>query len=185
MKHPAPPAEVEALARRLRETRRQGQPVGAWLEQQAAYLRSLIPKRSGGFTWAQVAEAMNQAGITYAEGRRLPIGGTSRGRWPAGQIRLAASGAAQLSEARRKALDAGRAPENPRAETPTVPPPAVHEPAAEAPAKPKVRVFGLDPPQRSPETEPEPSEMQKHIDEKAARTRAILDDYFRRRQHDG
>ena len=131
MKHPAPPSAVEELAQRLRETRRHGEPMGVWLEQHAAYLRSLIPKRSGGFTWAQIAEAMNAAGITYAAGRRLPRGGTSRGHWTAEHIRLAARDAAMLSEARRRALDAGRAPDPSRAGTPVVATTnATHEPAS-------------------------------------------------------
>ena len=149
--------------------------MGAWLEQHAAYLRSLIPKRSGGFTWAQIAEAMNKAGITYGEGRRLPRGGTSRGYWTAEHIRLAARGAAMLSEARRKARDAGRA----AAGEPASPPAAAPaEPAAEGSVMPKLRIHGLEVLQPKPEA----GETHGPLDEKEARRRAVLDRHLKRQQ---
>lgn len=180
MKHPLPPAEVEALAERLRSTRQRGQPIGAWLEEHARYLQALIPKTGGaGYTWNQVAEAVNMAGITYAAGQRLPLGGVSRGVWAGRQLQKVVHKMLHRADARRRAIEALPTP----ARQPAPPSPAELPPSPGSDSRPKLHVFGLEPLQRQPE--PKASELQKHVDEKAARTRAILDQYFRGKDGNG
>jgi hypothetical protein len=55
-------------------------PVETWLGHHADELRRLIRM---GWNYAQIAEALNLAGIRYSEGRPLPGGGASRGTWTA------------------------------------------------------------------------------------------------------
>lgn len=84
-KSPHTPAEIAALAERLRESRPEGMPVEAWLTQKHGELRSMT-RGSRSWSWDEIAAALNMAGITYRAGVKRADGGVSRGRWTALQL---------------------------------------------------------------------------------------------------
>ena len=180
MKHGCPPEDVTQLAAQLPGTRRPGEMVGPWLERHAHRLHEMV---RAGWTWAQLAEALNGAGITYRASVRLPFGGgTSRGAWTAVQlpraVRKAGLRVEALASARLALVQPGQPASRP-ASTQAEPAP---EPASAA-ARPKLRIHGLEPPQAQGEAEP--SLLQRHRDAKDAQTKAVLDDFFRKKERKG
>ena len=86
MKHGRSAQDLADLATRLQAVRVEGLPVSVWLERHHERLQSLVPL---GWTWDQLADAMNAADIRYKSGKRLPTGGVSRGSWTGEQLRNA------------------------------------------------------------------------------------------------
>ncbi len=77
MKNGRSAGDIADLATQLRASRDNGMLVSVWLDQHHHELQSLIPL---GWTWNQLADAMNAAGICYKAGKPLPRTGVSRGR---------------------------------------------------------------------------------------------------------
>lgn len=102
------PAEVSALADRLRASRPEGMAVESWLAQKHAELRSMI-RGSRSWSWEQIAAALNMAGITYQAGVARADGHVSRGRWTALQLQNKVRTIRERDLARRPTVSASDA----------------------------------------------------------------------------
>ena len=65
-KSPHTPAEIAALAERLRESRPEGMPVEAWLTQKHGELRSMT-RGSRSWSWDEIAAALQTKGYTLLQ----------------------------------------------------------------------------------------------------------------------
>lgn len=179
MKHGRPPEEIEPLAKQLTGTRRRGETLSLWLERHAHGLQEMV---RAGWTWAQLAEALNRAGITYQAGVRVPFGGTSRGAWTVKQLPRAVQKARLRIEAREAARQALLAPES-QGSTGHGEAVQAHreeqrqerEPPSEVPlpAPRKVAVFGVEP----SGSKGEPDTLERLQAEKVARAQSIIADW--------
>jgi len=174
--------DIADLATQLRASRDNGMLVSVWLDQHHHRLQSFIPL---GWTWNQLADAMNAAGIRYEAGKPLPKAGLSRGRWTGEQLQNAVRSTRTRAVKRRVAMQETLA--MPPARTlPPIAPPSPHEAMrrlAEG-SKPVVRVFGAlaaEPAQ----PEAEPGSVQRMVDEKNARTQSIIDSFLNERKNNG
>lgn len=102
------PAEVSALADRLRASRPEGMPVEAWLAQKHADLRSMT-RGSRSWSWQEIAAALNMAGITYRAGVTRADGHISRGRWTPLQLQNKVRTIRERDLARRPTVSASDA----------------------------------------------------------------------------
>lgn len=182
MKHGRDVEDIADLAMRLRASRRDGTPVSAWLNQHHQMLQSLVPL---GWTWDQLAGAMNAAGIRYEAGKLRPTGKVSRGRWTGEQLRNAVRHTRTRVAERQAATQKVLATKPVRTLAPVMPPSpqeAVQR-LAEG-SKPVVKVFGAISAEPA-QPEAEPGSIQRMVDEKNARTQSIISRFLNRRKDDG
>jgi len=182
VKHGHSAEDIAGLAVRLRASRNDGAPVSAWLDQHHEMLQSLVPL---GWTWDQLADAMNAAGIRYEAGKPRPIGKVSRGRWTGEQLRNAVRHTRTRIAERHVAMQKVLATPHMRTLPPVMSPSPQQaiQRLAEG-SKPVVRVFGAlaaEPAQ----SEAEPGSVQRMVDEKNARTQSIIDSFLNERKNNG
>lgn len=171
MKHGRPPEEVEQLAIQLADTRKRGEALSLWLEKHAHGLQEMV---RAGWTWAQLAEALNAAGITYQAGVRVPFGGTSRGAWTVKQLPRAVQKARRRIEAREAARQALFAPMSQASAGGR----KVAQAGQDEQRQERLPIYGLEPEKPQPEV----NEMQRRSDALAAQTKAVLGDWRRQRE---
>ena len=203
MKHGRSAQDVADLAAWLRAARVEGLPVSAWLNQYHERLQLLVPL---GWTWDQLADAMNAAGIRYKAGKPLPAGGMSRGCWTGRQLRNVVRRTRAQDTKRRAATQEVLATTLPR----TLPPvlPVSHEVIQRAtsdagPVVPRsvVKVFGAPGAEPAPQSSPaslvgrigqlagphlvlpgEPGTLERQAAAKAAETQRIVSSFLHRRR---
>jgi len=182
MKNGRSAEDIADLATWLRASRDSATPVSVWLDRYHHRLQSLIPL---GWTWSQLADAMNAAGIHYEAGKPRPKARVSRGRWTGEQLQNAVRGTRARVAKRRAAMQEVLAMPSMRIMPPVVPL-SSHEAIrrlAEG-SKPVVKVFGamgVEPAQ----SETEPGTVQRVVDEKNARAQSIIDSFLNGRKDDG
>lgn len=182
MKHGYSPEDIADLAVRLRAFRNEGTPLSAWLNQHHEMLQSLVPL---GWTWDQLAGAMNAAGIRYEAGKLRPTGKVSRGCWTGEQLRNAVRHTRTRAAERHAATQKVLAMQPMRTLAPVVPPsPSQAIKRLAEGSKSVVKVFGAMPAEPA-QPEAEPGSIQQMVNEKTARTKAIIDNFLKRSKDNG
>ena len=182
MKHGQSAEDIASLAVRLRASRKDGTPVSAWLDQHHEMLQSLVPL---GWTWDQLAGAMNTASIRYEAGKPRSVGKVSRGCWTGEQLRNAVRHTCTRVAERQAATQKVLATSPMQTLAPVVPPSPQEaiQRLAEG-SKPVVKVFGAVAAEPA-QPEAEPGSIQQMVNEKRARTQSIIDRFLNREKDNG
>jgi len=182
VKHGRSAKDIADLAARLRASRNAGTPISVWLCQHYEKLQSLVPL---GWTWDQLAIAMNTAGIRFEAGKPRPAGGVSRGRWTGRQLQNAVRDTRTRAAKQRAAMQEVFATSPMRTLAPVMPPPPQEaiQRLAEG-SKPVVRVFGAISAEPA-QPEAEPGSIQQMVNEKNARAQSIINRFLNGRKDDG